>query len=188
MMSHGFLSRISSYLSKDVYQSCVKPINFFTCTLTSNYFGKNQKFSNIGSLPWLHIKLSGVGVGKVPEFHLNSMYPNPWRIQTAQGICVCVCFVCVCVCVYSFVAVVQSLRRVRLCDPMDCSPPRLLCPWNSSGQEYWSRLPFPSPGDLLHPGTKPSSPALAAASLLWNPLGKPVYSLGYNLLKLPRCF
>ena len=99
MMSHGFLSRISSYLSKDVYQSCVKPINFFTCTLTSNYFGKNQKFSNIGSLPWLHIKLSGVGVGKVPEFHLNSMYPNPWRIQTAQGIFVCVCFVCVCVCV-----------------------------------------------------------------------------------------
>jgi len=31
-------------------------------------------------------------------------------------------------------------------------------------QEYWSRLPFPSPGDLLNPGSKPSclmSPALA---------------------------
>ena len=27
-------------------------------------------------------------------------------------------------------------------------------------QEYWSRLPFPSPGDLPNPGLKPGSPAL----------------------------
>ena len=26
-------------------------------------------------------------------------------------------------------------------------------------QEYWSRLPFPPPGDLPHPGIKPTSPA-----------------------------
>ena len=30
-----------------------------------------------------------------------------------------------------------------------------------SRQEYWSGLPFPSSGDLLNPGTKPMSPALA---------------------------
>ena len=30
-----------------------------------------------------------------------------------------------------------------------------------SRQEYWSWLPFPSPGDLPNPGTEPSSPALA---------------------------
>ena len=29
-----------------------------------------------------------------------------------------------------------------------------------SRQEYWSGLPFPSPGDLPEPGTKPASPAL----------------------------
>ena len=28
-------------------------------------------------------------------------------------------------------------------------------------KEYWSRLPFPSPGDLLSPGTKPTSPVSA---------------------------
>ena len=33
-------------------------------------------------------------------------------------------------------------------------------------QEYWSRLPFPSPGDLPNPGIKPGSPALQADSLL----------------------
>ena len=30
-----------------------------------------------------------------------------------------------------------------------------------SRQEYWSGLPFPSPGDLPNPGTDPASPALA---------------------------
>ena len=31
-----------------------------------------------------------------------------------------------------------------------------------SRQEYWSGLPFPSPGDLLDPEIKPGSPALQA--------------------------
>ena len=31
-----------------------------------------------------------------------------------------------------------------------------------SRQEYWSGLPFPSPGDLSNPGIKPMSPALQA--------------------------
>ena len=42
-----------------------------------------------------------------------------------------------------------------------------------SSEEYWSRLPFPSPGDLPNPGIEPRSPALKADSLLSEPLGKP---------------
>ena len=34
-----------------------------------------------------------------------------------------------------------------------------------SRQEYWNRLPFPSPGDLPDPGIKPVSPALLEDSL-----------------------
>ena len=34
-----------------------------------------------------------------------------------------------------------------------------------SMQEYWSGLPFPSPGDRPDPGLKPESPALQADSL-----------------------
>ena len=41
-----------------------------------------------------------------------------------------------------------------------------------SRQEYWSGLPFPSPGDLPDPGIKPGSPALQADSLLSEPPGK----------------
>ena len=32
-------------------------------------------------------------------------------------------------------------------------------PMGFSRQEYWSRLPFPPPGDLPNPGIKPGSPA-----------------------------
>ena len=34
-----------------------------------------------------------------------------------------------------------------------------------SRQEYWSGLPFPSPGNLPHPEIEPGSPALPADSL-----------------------
>ena len=44
-----------------------------------------------------------------------------------------------------------------------------------SRQEYWSRLPFPSPGDLSNPGIEPASPVspvLKADSLPAEPSGK----------------
>ena len=44
-----------------------------------------------------------------------------------------------------------------------------------SRQEYWSGLPFPSPGDLPNPGIKPGSPALQADSLPTELGGKPSY-------------
>ena len=40
-----------------------------------------------------------------------------------------------------------------------------------SRQEYWSRLPFPSPGDLPNPGIEPMSLAYQADSLLLNQNG-----------------
>jgi len=41
-----------------------------------------------------------------------------------------------------------------------------------SRQEYWSGLPFPSPGDLSYPGTEPRSPEIQADSLPTEPPGK----------------
>ena len=34
-----------------------------------------------------------------------------------------------------------------------------------SKHEYWSGLPFPSPGDLPYPGIEPGSPTLQADTL-----------------------
>ena len=41
-----------------------------------------------------------------------------------------------------------------------------------SRQEYWSGLPFPSPGDLPNPGIQPGSPSLQADALPSEPPGK----------------
>ena len=42
-----------------------------------------------------------------------------------------------------------------------------------SRQEYWSELPFPSPGDLPDSGIEPRFPALQVDSLLSEPPRKP---------------
>ena len=42
-----------------------------------------------------------------------------------------------------------------------------------SRQEYWSRLLFPSPGDLPDPGIEPMSPVLQAYSLPFELQGSP---------------
>ena len=67
---------------------------------------------------------------------------------------------------------VRSLSRVRL----------LVTPWTAAhqaplsmglcGQEYWSGLPLPSPGDLPNPGTEPRFPTLEADALTSEPPGK----------------
>ena len=59
----------------------------------------------------------------------------------------------------------KSLSRVRL-----FSTPWTVAyqaPWSMgfSRQEYWSGLPFPSPGDLPNPGIEPGSPALQTDAL-----------------------
>ena len=58
------------------------------------------------------------------------------------------------------------------CDPVNCSLPGFMgfsvhgiLFMGFSRQEYWSGLPFPSPGDLPDPGIKLGSPALQADSL-----------------------
>ena len=68
---------------------------------------------------------------------------------------------------------VKSLSRVQL----------FVTPWTVayqapqsmefSKQEYWSGLPFPSPGDLPDPEIEPGSPALQADALPSEPQGSP---------------
>ena len=57
---------------------------------------------------------------------------------------------------------VESLSRVRFfATPWTVAfqaPPSV----GFSRQEYWSRLPFPSPGDLPNPGIQPRSPKMQA--------------------------
>ena len=40
---------------------------------------------------------------------------------------------------------------LTLSEPLDCSLPSLLCPWDSPGKVEWSGLPFLSPGESSQP-------------------------------------
>ena len=74
------------------------------------------------------------------------------------------------------VLVAQSC--LTLCDPRSCSPPGYR---EFSRQEYYSGLPFPSPGDLPDPGIKSRCPALQADSLLLSHQGSPLrYLVFFN--------
>ena len=62
----------------------------------------------------------------------------------------------------------KSLSRVPLFE----TPWTVACQAPLSRQEYWSGLPFPSPGDLPNPGIEPGSPVLQEDSLLAEPREK----------------
>ena len=69
--------------------------------------------------------------------------------------------------------------------------PRTVAPQTSlfmgfPGQDYWSGLPFPSPGDLLDPGVEPGSPALQADSLPSEPPEKPNFIHKSEMKSLSR--
>ena len=49
-----------------------------------------------------------------------------------------------------------------------------------SRQEYWSQLPFSSPGDLPNLGIEPGSPALQADSLLSEPIYMSLFSVQFS--------
>ena len=71
---------------------------------------------------------------------------------------------------------------LTLCDPETVAQQAPLS-LEFSRQEYWSGLPFPSPGDLLEPGIELRSPAMQVDSLPSEPPGK-TFNLNY-LLKSP---
>ena len=67
----------------------------------------------------------------------------------------------------------KSLSHVQLFATLWTVAHQALLSMGFSRQEYWSGLPFPSPGDLPDAGIKPRSSALRAASLPSEPPGKP---------------
>ena len=73
----------------------------------------------------------------------------------------------VCVCVYLCLlkVKVKSLSRVWLFATPWTVAHQAPLSMGFSRQEYWSQLPFPSPGDLPDPGIKPRSPTWQADSL-----------------------
>ena len=67
---------------------------------------------------------------------------------------------------------VKSLSHVRLLVTLWTVAYQASLSVGFSRQEYWSGLPFPSPGDLPDPGIEPGSPTLQADALTSEPPAK----------------
>ena len=115
----------------------------------------------------LHWNGSSVRAGFLPVF-FTLVSTGPRTVPpTWCSINVCVCAQSLS-CVQHLVAIWTTAHQVPLS-------------LEFSRQEYWSGLPFPSPGDLPHPGMEPTSPApsaLAGGFFTTVPPGKP-QKVGY---------
>ena len=91
---------------------------------------------------------------------------------------------CMCVCAYAQTFLI-------LCDPwtVACQSPLAM---KFSRQEYWSQLPFPTPGDPRNPGIEPAflvSPALAGRLFtIVLPCSKLIQRFNTILMKISKSF
>ena len=81
-------------------------------------------------------------------------------------LCVCVCVCELLSCVQLFVIPWTTVRQALLT-------------MEFSRQEYWSGLPFPSPGHLPNPGVEPMSPTWQVDSLSLSHLGSPTDAISF---------
>ena len=82
---------------------------------------------------------------------------------------------------------VKSLSRVRLLETPWTAAYQASPSMGFSRQEYWSRLPFPLPGDFPDPGIELvslASPALAGRLFSTEPPGKSSFSIGSLLIPI----
>ena len=87
-----------------------------------------------------------------------------------------------CVCVLSHSVMSDSLELQGLA----CLAPLSMGFSRQKKKKNWNGLPFPSPGDLPHPGTEPASPkspALADGFFTTEPPGKPLPQFTLNLFE-----
>ena len=97
------------------------------------------------------------------------------RILFSPPFCFLIYPYCVCAQLLSHVQLFAIPGTIALKAPLSTGFPR---------QEYWSGLPFPSPGYLPDPGIKPRSLALQADALPSELPGKPQINLGSDQLHL----
>ena len=100
--------------------------------------GVSKSWTHLTMLDRLHVKV------------VSELYFKGWWILFTHTFTFLVC-VCVCVCAWVGGSVMPNSVipwPVAHCTPLSME---------FSRQEYCSRLPFPSPGDLPNPGIKPGS-------------------------------
>ena len=129
--------------------------------LTKGPPGKSHQLPSYAWTPYKHFP------NPRPQRVIILLYfMDPKTLNFFPLVCVCVC---VCVCTRARASAYTHAQSCpTLCDIMNCS----LLGSSSMGfprQECWSGLPFPTSGDLPHPGIEPAFPALAGGFFTTEP-------------------
>ena len=131
---------------------------------------------------WL-FSFIGFSLSKVSNYFMNSIFTWRWNISWVHSD----------TSVLKVKVKMKSLSRVRLFATPWTVAYQASLSMGFSRQEYWSGLPFPSPGDLPNPGTEPlspKSPALASRLFTTKPPRKPRYKSGNinKMFQLRQCW
>ena len=128
------------------------------------------RFLHLYNSPFLlHKDGLQIGSSTVPG-HIQALIKEVWTLT-----CICMyirMYACMCACMYTL-SESEVTQSCLFATPWMVTYQALLS-MGFSRQEYWSGLPFPSPGDLPNPGIEPGSPALQTDALPSEPLGKPM--------------
>ena len=111
---------------------------------------------------------------------MDDSYDNKKHFKSTYWLLSEYCWIIVILFVSAACMHAQLLSHVRLfATPWTTGQPPLSMGFPR--KEYWSELPFPSPGKLPDPGIEPAFPALQADSLLLSHQGSPLETIsGWN--------
>ena len=150
--------------------------------------GRHKRFDPwVRKIPWRGAQWNLGGYS--PQGHIESdtteatNHASYFIVQNLSKISsfnVCLQHVSYLQCSVEVVLVAQYVPLFATPGTMPCKAP---LPMEFSRQEYWSGLPFPSPGDVPDPGIELRSLAQQADSLLSEPSGKP--KVIFSTSKLP---
>ena len=155
----GLVKPVLQFLSVSVFQSHASAYHWPNPTRNQRRESADVENRELSSCPGTRVGKGGqyIWTGKYSAYLLFSVFPHP----------------------HLFTIRATERKKVRLLSSVQL----FATPWTVayqappsmefSRQEYWSGLPFPSPGDLSDPGIKPRSPTLQADALQSEPLGKP---------------
>ena len=138
----------------------------------------------------LPLSTLGSGISGSPNGVSFCQYTHPLSLPSASALTAASACKTLCTSVFQSISIQSFLFQVNflyqsivtqscptLCDPLPhptwTSAHQALLSMEFSRQGYWSRLPFPSPGDLPDLGIKPGSPASQADALPSELPGKP---------------
>ena len=105
--------------------------------------------------------------GKSVPVGKKELYLSAVSLLRSCSFLVYLCQTCLLPSAYSVTSIMSSSLQLYDCNLSGSSVYGIL------QEEYWSGLPFPSPGDLSNPGIEPGSPGLAGDSLPLAPTETP---------------